>query len=143
MRRGGTSLVEMLLALMLVCGPMLVGVQLIQANVRWTSRLQSRMLAQVALDELLARLATSPLPQIRAAVAEDASVARESLNLELKRWPPRVREALTSRAASLARTLHARLDEDVSGYQGLHLLVLSLDLPDGQRVVIRQLVAAR
>ena len=143
MRRRGTSLVEMLLALILVCGPMLVGVQLVQTNICWTGRLQVRTLAQVALGELLARLATRPLSELRAAVAEDAIAARESLNLEMKRWPPRVREALTSRAASLARTLHARLDEDVSGYQGLHLLVLSLDLPDGQRVVIRQLVAAR
>jgi type II secretory pathway component PulJ len=129
-RRAGFSLVEVMVAALLVAGPMLVILTLGQSSRTAAAQAAEVTTARLVLLDLMELLMGEPLDELRR--TRDAASASDDLETLLGRrlaeLPPAVRESYRRQIMPLIGKVTLALDENVGGKAGLARITLSVPL---------------
>lgn len=130
--RRGFQLVEVLLALGLAAGPLLVVIGLVQANVGGSRTVIQRTTARHALVDLAALLRHQSVGELRALASTGALHAL--LMRRADHLPDTVRDAFRRQLRHLSSSLRLELAENVGGLPGLVRITLCARLERGEIV---------
>lgn len=140
MKRKGLSLVEVMVALTLACGPVLVSLVLIHANVDGSRFANDRATARMVLVDLAELVRARPVAEL-AAVARTRSV--ESLLAErIAALPEPARAPYAQQLRSLEGRLSLEVEQDVDGLARLTRLTLAARLDRSGAITVTRLFRA-
>ena len=135
MKRRGFHLTEVLIALVLAAGPLLVMFQLVQSNSRASRHLLDHATARHLLIELSDLLMAQPREELKATAAGTGALNR-FVEMRLSAMPVELREPYLEQLKPFGGALACELTEDVSGMPGLARLKLSMRVPSGAAVSV-------
>jgi hypothetical protein len=128
-RRSGFQLAELMVAIILATGPMLVALNLIHSNSRGAHYNQEQATARfilVDLSELLAGRTSNELKEL------DGLAGRSRLNQmvqnRIDQMPEAVREQYADAVAPLIGRFHMNMEENAGGVPGLVQVTLAVNL---------------
>ena len=140
MRRGGFQLAELLVALGLAAGPMLVALGLIHSNMHGARFNQDRGTARMVLVDMVELLLGETTPMLRELCGVDGEhLLANRLADRIAHMPPAARDAYRAQVAPFSDALRCTLEEDVEGQPGLARLTLQVTLGGGATVEVRRL----
>ena len=135
MNRQGFHLVEVLMALVLAAGPLLVSFQLIRSNCRGAHQVIDHATARHLLIDLSELLMSQSLDDIRLASASPRGLDG-FVRKRLEAMPEELRHPYLEQLKPFGGGLTCEIAEDAGGIQGLLRLRLSLLLSGGTAVSI-------
>lgn len=140
MRRRGFQLVEVLLALAIAGGPMLVTLQLVRSAVRQAAVAKEHATTRLQLMDFLTVLAGEPVEGLRDLAAGGPSALEGILLARIARMPSKWQVSYREQVSMLKGRLTCHLTEDVEGVKGLGRLTLTGKLSDGNQVLVFRLL---
>lgn len=137
MKRRGTSLVEVMVAGLLVAGPMLLVLSMGQSSRSAAAQAAETTTARLVLLDLMELLMGEPLDELRKtrAAASASDELEKLLARRLADLPPAVRESYRRQILPLIGKVSFALDEDVAGKVGLARITLAV--PVGKRAPVK------
>lgn len=130
--RRGFSLAELMVALALAAGPLLVALHLIQSNVRAARFNKERATARLVLQDLTDLLLGETL-QTLDSLAGDRAALEKALDERIAAMPESARTPCAEQARGLRGKLALALEPDLGGdAPGLARLTLTAELERGQ-----------
>jgi hypothetical protein len=123
LRRAGFHLTELLVAVAIAAGPLLVAVHLSQASASGARFNRDRAAVRMILTELTDRLTVEPLATLRGPERARAR-AGELLSARGARLPPEVRSRLLAQASGLEDRIRCAIEAPVRGRRSLARLVV-------------------
>lgn len=131
-RRAGVSLVEVVVAAVLVAGPLLVALQLIHQNLVGAAANRKHMLVRTTLTDFTRYLMYVPIADIRSASGPAGRPRLEALlDRRVALAPGPLQNACALNVGQLRGRLDCLLEENVEGCRNLMRLTLSAKLGPG------------
>lgn len=140
--RRGIQLVEIVVALGLLAGPLLCTLHLVVTNIGRAQLTGERAIGQLLLLDAMELLRADTPAEMRRLAGPGIAGLRARLSLRLDELPAEQRSDAAARSRPLLARLTATLDE-TTGVNGLARLVLRLTLLGGQEVKLMRLVRTR
>ena len=136
--RRGFQIVELVIALVVVAGALLVIMTLADTNLRNARRMQDRAAARLMLLDLSDLLFGETAERLRE-MSGASSLLLKVLEDRIGRLPDTVRQQYRTQIAPLMPGLSCELVENEGGAAGIARLTVSVDLPGAHRVEVNRL----
>lgn len=140
MKRRGFTILEVLLALVLAGGPLLVTMQLVRSATRQAAIAKELTTTRLLLMDHLTVLAGEPIEDLREFSQPGTALLKELLRARIARMPVTHQPLYTREVEFTSGHMACRLDEKVGGVAGLARLTLSSTLSDGSQVEVFRLL---
>lgn len=140
MSRRGFNLMELLVALGLAAGPMLVAVHLVHTNVQGARFNQERATARLVLIDMMELLLGETNEQLKE-ISGPSSTAqlRDRLDRRIGSLPEPARKPYREQVAPLMKGLSCKIEENVEGQRGLSRFTLRVVLSNSVPVEVKRL----
>lgn len=140
MKRSGFGIVEVILALVLAGGPLLVTVQLVRSSTRAAAVAKEHATCRLLLMDFLTVLSGEPVEDLREFSRAETALLGAILDARIQRMPGAHQALYRSEVALSARHLECRLEEGVGDVAGLARLTLASQLSDGTKIEVFRLL---
>jgi hypothetical protein len=141
-RRRAQTLVEVMIALAIAAGPMLLAVHLIHSNVKGAHFNQERATARMALVDLIEILlgeTNARLREISRPGSGSGKLLADLLVNRISKLPEKWGTQYRRQVSAFLGSLSCTLDEDVGGQVGLARFTLRARLTNGAVIEVRRL----
>lgn len=137
--RRGFQLIEVLVAVAIATGPMLLAVHLVQSNAAGARFNHDRAMARLILVDLSEILIGEPVEKLRTLTRAPGDAA-QGFSERIAQLPDSVREKYRAEVAPYLPRLQCRLEENLDGEApGLARLIVTMPLSGGAVVQIKRL----
>ena len=140
MTRRGFTLLEVILALVIAGGPLLVTMQLVRSSTRQAAVAKEHATTRLLLMDFLTVLAGEQVEDLREFAKPGSALLKAILDARINRMPVTHQALYKSEVALATGHLECRLEEQAGDVPGLARLTLSSQLSDGTRIDVFRLL---